>query len=441
MSEKVVIQGPGPLAGTISIPGDKSITHRALIFSAIAEGESRLVNILPSEDCLSTLRILQNLGVEIEHAGNETRVLGRGFYGLDEPENVLDVGNSGTALRVLPAVLAAQAGVSVITGDISIRKRPVDRIIEPIASMGGKLWAREGGRLPPLAIVGGQLKGTEYRLPVASAQVKTAVILAGILAEGESTVIEPVRSRDHTEIMLNFLGAAIHTEEQAEGRRIIVQGGRQFKGREIVVPGDFSSAAFFLAAGVLAGAPEITVQNSGLNPTRTGFIEVLERMGAGVTIADQAEFGGEKSGSVTAAKSILRSLDIGGDIIPRIIDELPLVALLATQADGQTVIKDAAELRVKETDRISLVALELKKMGARITGTPDGFIIDGPTPLHGADVDSHGDHRLAMMLAVAAMVAEGETRIGHADVVDVSFPGFFKRLQSLGAELVSIAGQ
>lgn len=440
MSEKVVIQGPGPLAGTISIPGDKSITHRALIFSAIAEGESRLLNILPSEDCLSTLRILQNLGVEIERAGDETRLLGRGFYGLDEPKDVLDVGNSGTALRVLPAVLAAQAGVAVITGDSSIRKRPVDRIIEPIASMGGKLWAREGGRLPPLTIVGGQLKGTEYRLPVASAQVKTAVILAGILAEGESTVIEPVRSRDHTEIMLNYLGAAISIEEQAEGRRIIVQGRQQFSGREIVVPGDFSSAAFFLAAGALSGASEITVQNSGLNPTRTGFIEVLERMGAGVKIADQAEFGGERSGSVTALKSTLRSLEIGGDIIPRIIDELPLVALLATQADGQTVVKDAAELRVKETDRISLVARELKKMGARITGTPDGFLIDGPTPLFGADVDSHGDHRLAMMLAVATTVATGETTINNADAVDVSFPGFFKCLQSLGAELVSIAG-
>ena len=416
----------------MAVPGDKSITHRALILSAIAAGKARLSNILTSADCLSTLESLRRLGVEIEREGSQATVEGLGLFGLIEPDDIIDVGNSGTALRVLPGVLAAQQFFSVITGDRSIRGRPVDRVINPLSEMGARIWARAGDSLPPLAIAGGRLQGVEYTMPVASAQVKTTVLLAGLLADGKTTVIEPVLSRDHTEIMLEFLGVPISIEPgPGDGRRITVEGGHQFEGRDITIPGDLSSAAFFLAAAVLAGESGIEVRDIGLNPTRTGFLDVLEQMGASVEVQNKREVAGEIIGSLTAVKSKLIAVDIGGAIIPRIIDELPLLALLATQADGKTTVADAAELRVKETDRISMVVMELRKMGARISGTPDGFIVEGPTPLSSAAVDSHGDHRLAMMLAVAAIIAEGETTISGADAIQVSFPEFFDRLKGL----------
>ncbi len=432
MNDKVVIIGPGSLAGSVMVPGDKSITHRALILSSIAKGTARLSNILTSADCLSTLECLRSLGVEIEREGSQATVKGLGLFGLTEPNDIIDVGNSGTALRVLPGILAAQPFFSVITGDRSIRGRPVDRIINPLSEMGARLWARADDSLPPLAIAGGRLEGIEYTMPVASAQVKTTVLLAGLLAGGKTTVIEPVLSRDHTEIMLEFLGIPISIEPAAgDGRRITVEGGFQFKSRNIAVPGDLSSAAFFLAAAVLAGESGVEAKGIGLNPTRIGFLDVLERMGATLKTSDKREVAGEIIGSVTAVKSPLTAVEVGGQIIPRIIDELPLLALLATQADGKTIVSDAAELRVKETDRISMVVSELGKMGARITGTSDGFIVEGPTPLSGAVVDSHGDHRLAMMLAVAALVADGETTINGAHAIQVSFPEFFDRLQEL----------
>ena len=441
MSNKVHRHGPASVSGRLGVPGDKSISHRALIYSALAEGRASIGNLLGSSDCLSTLSCLRALGVEIKlstsGAGGdspmlEAIVVGRGLFGFAEPSDVLDVGNSGTALRVLPGVLAAQDFTSFITGDSSIRRRPVDRIIEPLSLMGARVYARASGRLAPLAIVGGSLKGVEYTLPVASAQVKTAVLTAGLLAEGETTVIEPLASRDHSELMLDYLGADIRVDvDRDSGVRRISVRRRPFAAKDIDIPGDISSAAFFIAAGVLAANGTVEVTDVGLNPTRTGFLEVLARMGAALDIKDERASAGEPVGSVIASRSSLHGIEIGGAIIPRLIDELPLVALLATQAEGRTVVRDAAELRVKETDRITLVAAELNRLGARVAPTDDGFVIDGPTPLKGAVAQSHGDHRLAMMLAVAALVADGETVIEGVEAVDVSFPDFFDRLNRL----------
>lgn len=431
----VRINGPQTLSGRLAVPPDKSITHRALIFSAIAFGRARVANILTSADCLSTLDCLRRLGVEIGLDGTDAVVNGRGLTGLTEPSDILDVGNSGTALRILPALLAGQNGFAVITGDQSIRRRPVDRVLKPLVEMGADVRARAGGRLAPVAVSGGRLRGIVYRLPVASAQVKTAVILAGLPASGRTTVIEPVPSRDHTEIMLEYLGAAIAVDtDSADGERhITVTGERQFKSKDISVPGDFSSAAFFLAAAALVADITIEIIDVGLNPTRTAFIEVLEKMGGTPDRKDQGVVAGEPVGSVGIGRTRLVGTEIGGAMIPRLIDELPLVALLATQAQGRTTVTDAAELRVKESDRIALTAAELNKMGANVTPTDDGFVIDGPTSLKGANVESHGDHRLAMMLAVAALCAAGETLITGADAVDVSFPDFFEKLRQLGA--------
>lgn len=434
MSDTVRRHGPVTVSGRLGVPGDKSISHRALIFSSLAEGRTRITNLLDSADCLSTLGCLRALGVEIElttgapadSSAPEAIVSGRGLFGLEEPSDVLDVGNSGTALRVLPGALAAQDFTTFLTGDASIRRRPVDRIIEPLSLMGARIYARASGRLAPLAIVGGSLEGVEYSLPVASAQVKTAVLTAGLLAQKETTVIEPLASRDHSELMLKYLGADIRIADGGV-RRITVRR-RPFAAKDIDVPGDISSAAFFLAAGVLAADESVEVTDIGLNPTRTGFLEVLTWMGAVLDIKDERKSAGEVLGSVAAAKSSLRGMEIGGAIIPRLIDELPLVALVATQAQGRTVVRDAEELRVKETDRITLVAAELNRMGAKVAPTADGFIIDGPTPLKGAVVRSHGDHRLAMMLAVAALIAQGETVIEGAGAANVSFPDFFDRL-------------
>lgn len=434
MTRDVRISGPQTLRGRLTVLGDKSITHRALIFSAIGNGEARISNMLASADCLSTLDCLRRLGVKIEIDGGDAVIVGRGLTGMMEPNDVLDVGNSGTALRILPALLAGQSGFAVITGDKSIRTRPIDRVLKPLSQMGAKVWARGDGRLAPAAIAGGPLCGIDYRLPVASAQVKTAVLLAGLLAQGQTTVIEPVASRDHTEIMLEFLGAEISIKNEAGERRITITGGSQFKARDINVPGDFSSAAFFLTGGVLAGDGLVEVEGVGLNPTRTGFIEALKQMSADFSVRDD-EVAGERVGSVSIKAGRLEAADFSGDIIPRIIDELPLVALLATQAHGRTTVRDAHELKVKETDRISLTAGELNKMGAKVTPTDDGFIIDGLTALKGATVNSHGDHRLAMMLAVAALIAEGVTVIEGADAVDVSFPDFFDALEKLGVDL------
>ncbi|MCL4534005.1 MAG: 3-phosphoshikimate 1-carboxyvinyltransferase [Bacteroidetes bacterium] len=415
-----------PLNGRLRVPGDKSICHRSLLLGAIARGETAVEGFVPSADCLSTLRCLQSLGVEIERRDNRVRVNGVGLDGLREPPDVLDAGNSGTTTRLLSGILAGQPFLSVITGDASLRRRPMDRIAQPLRRMGATVLARAGGRLP-LAISGGGLQGIEYALPVASAQVKSCILLAGLYAAGRTTVVEPAPARDHTERMLRAMGV----EVSREGNRISLAGGQQPQGIDIEVPGDVSSAAYFLVAGAVVPGSAVLVENVGVNPTRTGVLEALAAMGAEVALENRRDVGGEPVADLRVRGGRLRGTEIGGEIIPRLIDELPVLALAATQAEGRTLVRDAAELRVKESDRIHTVVTELQKMGARIEEQPDGFVVEGPTPLRGAGVGSYGDHRLAMSLAVAALVARGDTTISDAECVNVSFPGFMDTLDSV----------
>ncbi|MCL5025892.1 MAG: 3-phosphoshikimate 1-carboxyvinyltransferase, partial [Chloroflexi bacterium] len=362
----------------------------------------------------------------IERRDNRVRVNGVGLDGLREPPDVLDAGNSGTTTRLLSGILAGQPFLSVITGDASLRRRPMDRIAQPLRRMGATVLARAGGRLP-LAISGGGLQGIEYALPVASAQVKSCILLAGLYAAGRTTVVEPAPARDHTERMLRAMGV----EVSREGNRISLAGGQQPQGIDIEVPGDVSSAAYFLVAGAVVPGSEVLVENVGVNPTRPGALEALAAMGAEVALENRRDVGGEPVADLRVRGGRLRGTEIGGEIIPRLIDELPVLALAATQAEGRTLVRDAAELRVKESDRIHTVVTELQKMGARIEEQPDGFVVEGPTPLRGAGVGSYGDHRLAMSLAVAALVARGDTTISDAECVNVSFPGFMDTLDSV----------
>jgi 3-phosphoshikimate 1-carboxyvinyltransferase len=425
---KVNIAPPPRLEGEVAPPGDKSISHRALLLNAIARGKARLRNLGPGADVLSTVTCLRALGVRIELEGGEAVVRGIGL-GLVEPQDVLQAGNSATTLRLLAGLLSAQPFLSVITGDASLRSRPMDRVIVPLRQMGAQIWGRGGDNLPPLAIRGGGLKGIQYRLPLPSAQVKSAVLLAGLLAKGGTEIVEPVPSRDHTERLLLRMGATI----RKEGERISLEPlGSPLPTLDIDVPGDISSAAFFLAVGALHPQASLRLLGVGVNPTRTGFLEVMRSMGASLRMENQREEGGEPLADLEVKTCHLDGLEVGGEIIPRLIDELPVLAVVATQARGRTIIRGAGELRVKESDRIAITTRELNRMGAGIEELPDGFIIQGPTPLKGAEVDSCGDHRLAMALAVAALVARGETTILGAEAADVSYPGFFQTLQHLG---------
>ena len=416
----------GPLKGTIAVPGDKSISHRAVMFGSIAEGTTEITNFLPGEDCLSTIACFRKLGVEILRDGSKVIVKGKGLEGLKEPEDVLDVGNSGTTIRLMMGILAGRPFHSILTGDPSIGKRPMTRVTNPLMQMGAEIKGRGGAEYTPISISGGKLEGIEYRLPVASAQVKSAILLAGLQAKGRTTVIEPEKTRDHTERMISLFGGKA---ELSEGR-VTVKGGQRLHAASVNVPGDISSAAFFLAAGAAVPGSIINLENVGLNETRTGILDVLLDMGAEVSIQPDSSFP-EPAGRITISHSTLRGTTIGGSLIPRLIDEIPIIALLATQAEGETVIKDAAELKVKETNRIDTVVNELSKMGADISATPDGMVIKGKTPLHGAKVSSHGDHRIGMMLSIAALIADGETELEDAQATAVSYPDFFAHLDSL----------
>lgn len=424
----------GRIEGTVFVPGDKSISHRALIFAALAEGTSNIANLLTAADCLSTLECLRNLGVEIELFGTQVRVRGVGLKGLREPADVLNVGNSGTTLRILPGVLAGQNFFSVLTGDASVRSRPMDRIIIPLRRMGADIRGRTGDSRAPIAISGRQLTGILYATPVASAQIKTSVLLAGLLAEGETSVTESHQSRDHTERFFDFLEIENRRRSGPDGEATISVTASSYKARDMIVAGDISSAAFFIAAGLLVAKSELLIVDVGLNPTRIGILEVLQMMGAEIEITDQKVLANEPVGTLLVRSLALKSVEIAGALIPRVIDELPVLAVLATQAEGQTIVKDAAELRVKESDRIANLTKELKKMGARIEEREDGFAIDGPTLLRGAVVDSHGDHRLAMSLAVAGLIAKGETNIQNADCIAISYPNFETTLRGIAKE-------
>ncbi|WP_445492207.1 3-phosphoshikimate 1-carboxyvinyltransferase [Niallia sp. 03133] len=418
---------PISLQGELSIPGDKSISHRSVMFGAIANGRTTVTNFLMGDDCLSTISCFQKLGVTIEHKDEKVIIEGIGLDGLVEPKDILDVGNSGTTIRLLSGILSGRDFHSTLIGDSSIGKRPMTRVVNPLRTMGAQIDGRNKGEFTPLSIRGGNLKAISYQLPVASAQVKSAVLFAGLQAEGTTTVIEPVATRDHTERMINRFGGEI----KVEGKAIHIQGGQTLTGTEIHVPGDISSAAFFLVAGCLLPNSEIKLKNVGLNPTRTGIMDVLKNMGAALEVKiDETEVF-EPVGDLVVKTSSLSGVTVEGDIIPRLIDEIPVIALLATQAKGTTVIKDAHELKVKETNRIDTVVNELKKLGADITATDDGMVINGGTPLKGAVVDSHGDHRIGMMLAIASIICEGELTLENAEAISVSYPSFFDHLNSL----------
>ncbi|WP_413789151.1 3-phosphoshikimate 1-carboxyvinyltransferase [Bacillus yunxiaonensis] len=415
------------LQGTIVIPGDKSISHRSIMFGAIAHGKTTIKGFLPGADCLSTISCFREMGVSITQNGDEVEVIGTGIEGLQEAERVLDVGNSGTTIRLLLGILANTDLHFCLQGDASIGKRPMKRVTKPLSLMGAIIDGREGGTYTPLTIRGGNLQAIDYISPVASAQVKSAILLAGLGAQGVTSVTEPHISRDHTERMLQAFGVQVKRDRT----KVSIEGGQQLIGTNIHVPGDISSAAFFLVSGAITPNSKLTLKNVGINPTRTGIIDVLTKMGAKLAIEQCDTDAAEPVADLIIETSQLKGIEIGGDMIPRLIDEIPIIALAATQADGITIIKDAHELKVKETNRIDTVVEELTKLGARIEATDDGMIIYGQTPLKGNTVNSHGDHRIGMMLAVAGCIAEGETLIQDAEAVEVSYPSFFEEIEKL----------
>jgi 3-phosphoshikimate 1-carboxyvinyltransferase len=417
----------------VRVPGDKSISHRALLFGAIAEGETRIEGLLPAEDPLSTAACLRAMGVGVSEirAGGAVLVRGVGLDGLQEPEDILDCGNSGTTMRLLLGLLAGRADRHfVLTGDRSLRRRPMRRVGGPLAEMGAVIHGRDGGNLAPLAIAGQRLHGATIHTPVASAQVKSALLLAALTASGPTTVIEPALSRDHSERMLRAFGAEL-VVGGAAGTTVTVTPGAPLRGQAVVVPGDISSAAFWLVAGAITPGADLIVENVGLNPSRTGILDVLEQMGAAITVLHPREVAGEPVGDLRVVHGPLRAFSIGGALIPRLVDEIPVLAVAACCAEGVSRISGAEELRVKETDRLAVMARHLGAMGARLQEHPDGLTIEGVTALHGAEVDSETDHRVAMSLAVAALVARGDTRLRDSAAAAVSYPGFWDDLSRL----------
>ena len=423
------------LQGVVQVPGDKSISHRALLFGAIAEGTTRITGLLPAEDPLSTAACLRAMGVTISaiEAGQLVSVEGVGLDGLREPEDVLDCGNSGTTMRLMLGLLAGRDGRHfVLTGDGSLRRRPMQRVGGPLAQMGALISGRSGGNLAPLAIQGQQLHGATIRTPVASAQVKSALVLAALTATGDTTVIEPVQSRDHSERMLRAFGAQLSVGGPGL-TEVTVTPGASLRGQDVIVPGDISSAAFWLVAGALTPGADLTVQNVGLNPSRTGVLDVLEQMGARIELLNGREVAGEPVGDLRVTHGPLQAFTIGADLIPRLVDEIPVRAGAACYAEGVSRVSGAEELRVKETDRLAVMARQLGAMGARIEEFADGLTIEGGVPLHGAEVDSETDHRVAMSLAVAAQVASGPTQLHRPEAAAVSYPGFWDDLERLQA--------
>ena len=415
------------LKGRIRVPGDKSISHRSIIFGSLAKGVTTVRDILRGEDVLSTMQVFRDLGVQIEDDGNLVKIHGVGFESLQAPKNKLDMGNSGTSIRLISGVLAGQDFEAEMFGDDSLSKRPMDRVTIPLRQMGVEIAGRTERDLPPLKMKGSrELQPIHYQLPVASAQVKSALIFAALQAQGESVIIEKEITRNHTEDMIVQFGGQI----EVKGKEIRILGGQEFTAQEVTVPGDISSAAFWLVAGLIVPDSKIVLENVGINETRTGILDVIEAMGGRMTLSDIDPVA--KSATITVETSELKGTEIGGEIIPRLIDELPIIALLATQAQGRTVIRDAEELKVKETDRIQVVADALNSMGAAITPTEDGMIIEGKTPLHGAQVNTFGDHRIGMMTVIAALLAQsGQVELERSEAIKTSYPSFFSDLEGL----------
>ena len=423
-----IINKAGGLKGKIKVPGDKSISHRAIMLGSLAEGITEIQGFLTGADCLSTISCFRDLGVQIDRKGENVIVHGAGLYGLKEPENVLDVANSGTTIRLISGILSGQNFTAILTGDSSIRRRPMKRIITPLSLMGASFLGRENNNKAPFALKGGELQSIVYETPVASAQIKSAILLAGLYADGKTTVIEPEKSRNHSEVMLRGFGAEV---EETENSSSIV-GKPRLVAQNIIIPGDISSAAFFMVAGLIVPDSEILIENVGLNETRTGIIEVLLQMGGQIEMINERESSGEKVGDLLIRSSKLKSIEFGGKLIPRLVDEIPVIAVAATQASGTTVISNAEELKVKESNRLLAISTELNRMGADIQETEDGLVIRGGTPLRKAECQSYDDHRIAMSCAVAGLIARDGVVIRDPDCVDISFPGFFEILKSLG---------
>lgn len=414
------------LRGTLTVPGDKSISHRAVMFGSLAKGTTKITGFLEGADCLSTISCFRKMGINIERNNTEVLVHGKGLHGLCPPSEILDVGNSGTTTRLISGILAGQSFVSELNGDASIQSRPMKRIMTPLLSMGADIKSLRGNDCAPLRIEGKKLHAIHYQSPVASAQVKSCVLLAGLYADGITRVTEPVLSRNHTEIMLNYFGANV----TSQGTTASILPEPALMGREVLVPGDISSAAYFIAAGLLTPNSEILLKNVGINPTRDGFLRVCKAMGADIELLNESREG-EPTADLLIRSAALHGTTVGGEIIPTLIDEIPMIAVMAAFAEGTTVIKDAEELKVKESNRIEVVVENLRRMGADIEATEDGMIIHGGKALHGAEIDSHLDHRIAMSFAVAGTICEGEMEIQGGECVNISYPAFYEDLYSL----------
>ena len=427
---------PGrPLKGTIAVPGDKSVTHRAIILTALAEGLSQVTDYCRGEDCLNTMRAFQSLGVRIEETPERLTVHGKGMWGLTEPFGPIDCGNSGTGIRLMAGLLAGQDFFTVLTGDESIRRRPMGRVVKPLRAMGATIAGRKGGELAPLAITGTRLKGMSYESPVASAQIKSSLLFASLYADGLTTISEPRLSRDHTERMFAYFGIPFHRDGctvRIEGRPSI-----RWSGKTVVVPGDLSAAAFFIVGASIVPDSDVTVLSVGMNPTRTGLLDILRQMGAHIEVLNPREEAGEPVADLRVRSMPLRGVQIGPEQIPQTIDEFPILCVAAAVADGETVITGAEELRVKESDRIATMAAELRAMGARIEERPDGMVIQGlgrkgaNGTLRGATCASHGDHRVAMSVAIGALTAAQPTQIQDTACIETSFPNFDRKLLAL----------
>jgi len=415
------------LKGEIYPPGDKSISHRAIILGSIAQGKTHVTNFCPGEDTLRTIKAFQSLGIKIEGKGNEYTIWGKGLNGLQEPQDVIDAGNSGTTTRLLTGLLCGQSFFSVITGDASLRSRPMKRVTEPLRAMGASIDGRGEGEFAPLAIRGGLLTPIKYQTPVASAQVKSALLLGGLYADGVTQITEPALSRDHTERMLKAMGANI----EREGTTVRVKGFPQLEAFSLSIPGDISSAAFFIVGATLLPGSRIIIRNVGVNPLRTGVLKILQQMGADIEIIETKEEGGEPIADLIVNSSSLKSVEIGGDLIPQAIDEIPILAIAAAHAEGTTVIRDAKELRVKETDRIKAIVIGLKKFGVKVEEFNNGMAITGKSKLKGTTVSSYGDHRIAMAFIIAGLTALGETKVEDTKTIATSFPNFMELLESV----------
>lgn len=427
---RMIVKPVKRLEGIIKVQGDKSISHRSIIVGSISEGITRISNFLSSEDCLKTVEAFVKMGVTIRVENDYVEIQGKGSAGLSEPDDVLDMGNSGTSARLLSGVLSAQPFFSVMSGDRSLRARPMRRVVEPLRAMGASIWGRGHGEYLPMAIRGNELTGISWDMSIASAQVKSAILLAGMYAKGATVVKETVPARDHTERMLKYFGVSI----RKEGNKIIIDGGSIPEGKDITIPGDISSAAFFITGAAIIDGSELLIKDVGLNPTRTGFIDVLRKMGAHIEVFNVKESGSEPYGDILVRSATLRGIEIGGEMIPRLIDEIPILCVAAAMANGETIIKDAAELRVKESDRIGVMAECLTLLGVDVETFHDGMRIKGKGILNGNSINSQGDHRIAMSMVIAGLMAKGKTIIKDTECINTSFPRFNDTLQDIVVE-------